>query len=539
MLKVPVAQYSMFAALSLLIVSVVVSPSARGGHWPELDPGPRRAGAEAGVDEVALVVAIEDYDLAPDLPGARTNGRAWVSWLTEQRGVVVVKVLEDGIATREEILAAAQGLSAHVSPDGRVWIVFIGHGAPSIAGHGVLVGADARQTARSLDTRSLSLDDLAGALGPDHAEVVVVQDACFSGRTATGDLVPGLAPLLPTSTTPAEGWTVLSAGRSDEFAGPLSDGSRPAFSYLVLGALMGWGDVDRDGVVTAQEAVDWSGRALFQTTSGRTQRPELVGADLALGRAGRSRPPDLVQLAMPVPVGAPAPEAEISLGAHADLEKLAREAADKQAAADAAEHLRREAEAAAVRLARAKQEQRRRLLDEAAEKVRTAAAQDFETIAHFVRHPTAEGQRPLEAYLRRYGSAEVRVDGEVREVALQEVERVRTALARIQRPPREPVDRKLVRATAGYSGAGLLSVGGLALITQAQIARGDIREGLEQSAMNLGQAEAARTAANRTLAVGYVSLGTGLFVGHKTRTAWTASHTPSGGSMTWSLSGVW
>jgi hypothetical protein len=48
---------------------------------------------------------------------------------------------------------------------------------------------------------------------------------------------------------------VLSAGKGDQFAGPLPGLGRPAFSWLVLGALRGWGDADRDGTVTAREAV--------------------------------------------------------------------------------------------------------------------------------------------------------------------------------------------------------------------------------------------------------------------------------------------
>jgi hypothetical protein len=57
----------------------------------------------------------------------------------------------------------------------------------------MLVGVDAQQTAVSLEARSVRLQELEAALGDRAAEVVLVQDACFSGKGSGGDLAPGLA----------------------------------------------------------------------------------------------------------------------------------------------------------------------------------------------------------------------------------------------------------------------------------------------------------------------------------------------------------
>src|SRR5205814_7159532 len=40
-------------------------------------------------------------------------------------------------------------------------------------------------------------------------------------------------------------------------ASPLPGASRPALSYLLMGALRGWGDRDHDGRVTSREAASY------------------------------------------------------------------------------------------------------------------------------------------------------------------------------------------------------------------------------------------------------------------------------------------
>jgi hypothetical protein len=122
----------------------------------------------------------------------------------------------------------------------------------------------------------------------------MILDACFSGRTANGQpLAAGLQPLILVKQAAAPSITVLTAGRSDQFAGPLPGINRPAFSYLVLGALRGWGDANGDGVVTAQEAIDYATKALTVVPIGRVQTPELVGASTPLSRNATETGPSL------------------------------------------------------------------------------------------------------------------------------------------------------------------------------------------------------------------------------------------------------
>jgi tetratricopeptide (TPR) repeat protein len=191
----------------------------------------------------------------------------------------------------------ADEAAADVGAGGKLWFVFIGHGAPAKDGSGgILVGYDAQQDADSLFARSLPAAELLDRLNRGRqAQTVVILDACFSGRAGSGDsLVPGLQPLIVARTRGAtDPRTILmTAGKSDEFAGPLPGERRPAFSYLALGALRGWGDGNHDGQITANEALAYSRDALRALVMDRTQSPELVAVqpDFVLALGGEHGP---------------------------------------------------------------------------------------------------------------------------------------------------------------------------------------------------------------------------------------------------------
>jgi len=266
--------------------------TAQAGDWPALsEPPTPEAGGSA---DAALLIGIEDYVFLPDIPGAEANIRDWYSWLKKTRGVPTVKVLAGADATRERIIAEAKRATGRVEEGGTLWVVFVGHGAPSKDGKdGILVGSDANLSPDSLYDRSVLRSDLVEILDTNGAEhqTVVLLDACFSGHTGGGDrLVSGLMPALPSGTwtppTPKSQALLLTAAQGDQFAGPLPGAERPAFSYLALGALRGWGDRDKDGQVTAREAVDYANDTLYEALRGRTQEPELLGVvpDLVLAR---------------------------------------------------------------------------------------------------------------------------------------------------------------------------------------------------------------------------------------------------------------
>jgi hypothetical protein len=279
-------------SLSLFASSAVAADGQP--NWPDLG---RPAAVGGGENDAALVIGIEDYQYVADIPGAVQNARDWYRYLVDGRKVPVraVRLLRNGEADRETMLQAAKDMAAQVKPGGTFWVVFIGHGAPSQDGkEGVLIGSDAKQTAVSLFARSVRQSELQAQVGSTPA--VMLFDSCFSGRAHTGAaLAAGLQPLILTKAMAPATTTLLTAAQADQFAGGLPGKDRPAFSYLMLGALRGWGDANGDGQVTATEALEYATKALAVLPIGRTQTPELVGGGASRVLAARAfeREPDL------------------------------------------------------------------------------------------------------------------------------------------------------------------------------------------------------------------------------------------------------
>lgn len=387
--------------------------SAVAATWPDLDPAPTPGAASP---DAAVVVGIDAYPFLDDVPGARSNAEDWFRWFTRTRGVPPARVhlLRDVEGTREKVIRALGDAAREVQPGGSVWLVFVGHGVTAPDGSdGLLVGADAQPDPDGLYARSIRRAELQGAVGTTPA--VWVLDTCFSGRSGRGPLLPDLQFAVPAWTARPTAATVLTAASGDQFAGPLPGGGRPAFSYLVLGALTGWGDADRDGTVTASEAVAYARDAIAGTVRGRAQTPELSGPDVPLARAAARPGPDLVELA----IAATAPAAS---GGPLDPSELAarRDAIDAERIAAAREASRLAALAESVRG------------ELAAEAARAGAEAQAEWSALQARVAASDpAVRPaLEAFVARWTGARVRVGEEEERVDVRPLAEAVAALAR-------------------------------------------------------------------------------------------------------------
>ena len=300
----PTDKSSRYAVLAAVCGAFLIAASAVRAEdsWPDLSSPPKAIGG--GERDAAVIVGAENYLKVEHVPGAKQNANDWQAYLTGTLKVPAdrVTLLLDDDATNDAIRQAATEKAAQVGPDGTLWFVFIGHGAPSKDGKdGLLVGIDAQQKASSVYSRSFSRNELLGILAKGkQAKSVVLIDACFSGKSSSGQaLVAGLQPLLTMRALPMgiDNRTILmTAGRSDQFAGPLPGGSRPAFSYLALGGLRGWA-ANAQGQVTASSLVNYI-RGALSLARDRTQTPELSTPETAavvLGK-GREAGPDLAKI---------------------------------------------------------------------------------------------------------------------------------------------------------------------------------------------------------------------------------------------------
>ena len=277
--------------------------AAKADAYPDLST-PSAMAAQGG-RESAVIVAIDKYFALPPIAGALENAVAWQRFFVEGRRIPAnrVALLKNEQATREGILEAVEDATAKVPPDGTLWVVFVGHGAPGRdQKDGILVAVDAQQSVRGLYSRSVAQRELVERVSEGkQAKTVMVLDACFSGRGSSGEaIVEGLQPVIvQRERSTSERVAVLTAAAGDQFAGPLPGVARPAFSYILLGAMRGWGDADRNGTVTVGEAMGYARQQLAVLPIGRAQTPDAVGGieGWELSSGVGEDPPELVRIA--------------------------------------------------------------------------------------------------------------------------------------------------------------------------------------------------------------------------------------------------
>ncbi len=312
-----------------LLTALLSSTSLQAADWPSLaEPAPAHGGGE---HDAAVVIAIEDYAIVPDVEGALDNGHAWYDWLVHTRGVPAQSVftltdlttdpdeysadersLQQARATRDGILIEVDKAVKQVGEDGVLWFVFIGHGVPGDMdtkleddgqlADGALVAHNASLNPEGFYDATVPRRTLVERLeerGP--GKVVMVLDSCFGGSSPVYKSITDGLQLVITEDEFRE-WieeiesrpsiAVLSASQHDEFAGSAPYLRRPAYSYLLLGALRGWADPDGDDGISLGEAHEFTKAQLAQIVKGRTQVPGFdgVGADWVLATPANPEP---------------------------------------------------------------------------------------------------------------------------------------------------------------------------------------------------------------------------------------------------------
>ncbi len=206
---------------------------------------------ESRPDDIAVIIANADYgrlgkeipDVLPAYADAEGFRRLALSVLGVREGNIIY--LKDATGAQFARVFGTDKdhkgqLFDWVKPGhSKVYVYYAGHGAPSTKGQSYLVPADA--DAGRLDLNGFPLELLYSNLGKLPAvSVTVVLEACFSGTSQGGTLIPNASPLVLTVKTPAvpETITVLSAGAMDQVASWGENGRGSLFTEYLL---KGWG----------------------------------------------------------------------------------------------------------------------------------------------------------------------------------------------------------------------------------------------------------------------------------------------------------
>ena len=234
--------------------------------WNGRDFSVSRARKAAGSDATittgyekswAIVIGIDDYAKWPKLEYASRDAQAIADTLTGQFGFPSsqVIVLKNREATRNNILAAFHDRlgDGRTQKNDRVFVFFAGHGATRQLASGrdlgyiIPVDSDPREFASDAIAMT-DVQNIAESLPAKH--VLFVMDACYSGLGLTRG---GSSSSFLRENARRTARQMLTAGGADQQVADSGPNGHSVFTWVLLQALSGKGDLNGDGLITGTE----------------------------------------------------------------------------------------------------------------------------------------------------------------------------------------------------------------------------------------------------------------------------------------------
>ena len=206
----------------------------------------------------AIVIGIDDYAQWPKLEYASRDAQAIADTLTGQFGFPSsqVIVLKNQQATRNNILAAFHDRLAdgRTQKNDRVFVFFAGHGATrqlaSGRDLGYIIPVDSNPDEFATDAIAMTdVQNIAESLQAKH--VLFVMDACYSGLGLTRGGPASSSFLRENARRTAR--QMLTAGGADQQVADSGPNGHSVFTWVLLQALSGKGDLNGDGLITGTE----------------------------------------------------------------------------------------------------------------------------------------------------------------------------------------------------------------------------------------------------------------------------------------------
>ena len=246
---------------------------------------------------VAVVIGNKDYTnpSVPDVAYADKDALIVKQYLINTLGYSEENIHYHVNATKgvfEEVFgneATHKGrLFDYVEADGSsdVFIYYSGHGAPDIESkQPYLVPTDANPSTVKVGGYALKQLYLNLNKVPYRSATVVI-DSCFSGKSASGELIPGVKgygiPQVEISLLPREKSVIFTATNEHQVANGYSDKQHSLFTYFFLKALRGEADESGDNQLTVNEISAYIDKHVPRISrrvhgSSREQTPQVIG----------------------------------------------------------------------------------------------------------------------------------------------------------------------------------------------------------------------------------------------------------------------
>jgi|GEM_PF-6352955 len=191
-----------------------------------------------------LAIGISDYRNIPVVPFASDAAQAVKLAGTRLLGIPEANatLLTDDKATQGAFKGWLKRMQTRIGPQDTLYFYYAGHGAPSRDGKSAyLMPQDADEA--SFEEEDLRLEGILAQLAASKARrIVVMLDACFSGRSGPqAMLFKGVAPVMvtPTSTLPdPDRITLFTASEGNQFANEYRAHGQRLFTWHLVDALL-------------------------------------------------------------------------------------------------------------------------------------------------------------------------------------------------------------------------------------------------------------------------------------------------------------
>ena len=245
---------------------------------------PEKPAVSAGYsDSWAIVIGIDDYAKWPRLQYAVRDAQAVRQTLIERFGFAAEKtfLLKNAEATRNSILALFNEKLGHgaLKKNDRLFVFFAGHGATrklsSGRDLGYLIPADSDPAQIASDAIPMTeIQNIAESLAAKH--VIYVMDACYSGLGLTRG---GSSPNILKENARRIGRQMLTAGGADQLVADGGPNGHSVFTWTLLQALSGKGDLNGDGLITGTELAAYIAPAVSGISAQTPAFGSLPGSD--------------------------------------------------------------------------------------------------------------------------------------------------------------------------------------------------------------------------------------------------------------------
>lgn len=190
----------------------------------------------------ALIVGINEYKENTNVEFADYSALAFEQLAMQTLGIPKENIITiiNSEATSGQLKSKIQLIKELPDIGGKLYVFFAGHGVPGKDGNVYLMPSDMSADAMHLEPK-LRIDNIYNTLVTSEAsDIYVFLDSCFSGKDDSGDLLyKGVAPVLRVNTVeiPKQKISVMTAGRSKDFANDFSEKKQRLFSYYLIDEL--------------------------------------------------------------------------------------------------------------------------------------------------------------------------------------------------------------------------------------------------------------------------------------------------------------